>query len=382
MTRTPFCLWIFVTGLLLHTAAMAQQQSEQEKKKDAFNRLFRDKKTSAPKPQTVKITMRDGLRFDPPRFEGKPGADVVVSLENLDSTDQMHNFVLVKPGRRDAVVNAALQLADKGPALQFVPPGNDVLASSKLLAPEKKDSLRLTLPQEAGIYPFVCTFPGHGLVMYGAAYVGVKMPSLKQDKNIPATAVQTFIAGGGRRPFVQRIFMPGSGPAAIAIALPGELNACWDAGACRMRYVWRGEFIDATQNWAGNGKALPQPGNAPFWTAAQDEVPLRFGKPHAPAPQAKFLGYTLEKGFPTFRYMLDGVEVKERVAVNKAGSVVREFQILPAAKGDVFVSIASDPNAEAHAAWRSTAGKREGGMLHLTPEEAAAFTLTLEMIKH
>jgi azurin len=368
MFLTRLCFRHFGLVLLLHATAWGQKA---------------DKKSQPPvaaKPQTIKIAMRDGLRFDPPRFEGKPGADVVISLENLDSTDQMHNFVLVKPGKRDAIVNASLLLAEKGPALQFVPPGPEVLAASKLLAPEKKDSLRLSLPKEAGVYPFVCTFPGHGLVMYGAAYVGVKMPPLKQDKNIPATAAQTFIAGAGKRPFVQRIFMPDSGPAAIAIALPGDMNACWDAGPCRLRYVWKGEFIDATKSWAGSGKDLPKLGDKPFWIAAPDDITIRFGSADAAAPQAKFLGYTLDQGFPTFRYTFDGIEVKERIAVSKTGAVVREFKISQAT-GDVFVSVGSNPNGEGYAAWRSQTGKRDGGTLRLTPEEAAAFTLTLETIK-
>lgn len=349
-------------ALLLATPAFSQKTAEQ------------------PKPQTIKIAMRDGLRFDPPRFEGKPGADVVISLENLDSTDQMHNFVLVKPGKRDAIVHAALLLADKGLALQFVPPGSDVLAASKLLAPEKKESLRLTLPKEPGVYPFVCTFPGHGLVMYGAAYVGVKMPPVRQDNNIPSTAAQTFIAGGGKRPFVQRIFMPDSGPAAIAIALPGDLNACWDAGQCRLRYVWKGEFIDATRNWAGNGNELPTMGGKRLWTAPVDEVAIRFGKATAAAPRPKFLGYTLEQGFPIFRYTLDGVEVREKIAVDEAGNVMREMSIARAAVA-VRVGLGSNSKGKIYAVWHSTSGTRDGGTLHLTPEEATAFTLALEPIQ-
>ena len=368
MPLTRLCLRHLGLLLLLHATAWGQKAAE------------KPQPPTVAKPQMIKIAMRDGLRFDPPRFESKAGADVVISLENLDSTDQMHNFVLVKPGKRDAIVNASLLLADKGPALDFVPQGPDVLAASKLLAPEKKDSLRLSLPKEAGVYPFVCTFPGHGLVMYGAAYVGVKMPPLKQDKNIPATAAQTFIAGAGRRPFVQRIFMPDSGPAAIAIALPGDLNACWDAGQCRLRYVWKGEFIDATKTWERNGRDLPKLGDKPFWSAAPDEIAIRFGSANAAAPQVKFLGYTLDQGFPTFRYTLDGIEVKERLAVSKAGMVLREFKI-PQATGEVFVSVGSNPNGEGFAAWRSQSGKRDGGTLRLTQEEAAAFTLSLETIK-
>ena len=37
-----------------------------------------------------------------------------------------------------------------------------------------------------------------------------------------------------------RTFMPGSSPAAIAVALPGGHAYCWDAGNCRLRYAWQG----------------------------------------------------------------------------------------------------------------------------------------------
>ncbi|MCD8535592.1 MAG: hypothetical protein LR011_12735 [Verrucomicrobia bacterium] len=59
-----------------------------------------------------------------------------------------------------------------------------------------------------------------------------------------------------QRPKIQRIFMPDAGPAAIAVALPGDLSYCWDAGACQLRYVWKGQFIDPWPVWKGNGNAL------------------------------------------------------------------------------------------------------------------------------
>ena len=269
--------------------------------------------------------MRDGLRFDPPRFETKPGQEVVIALENLDSTDQMHNFVLAKPGSRESLVNASLMLADKGPAMQYVPASPSILAHSALLGPEKKAALRVTMPTEPGVYPYICTFPGHGLVMYGAAYVGVKMPPLAKDKNVPATATQSFIAGAGRRPFVQRIFMPDCGPAAIAVALPGDINVCWDAGQCRMRYAWKGGFIDATKNWAGSGKDLPQVLGEVFWRAPADEFPVRLGDAAGPKPkEVKFLGYRLVKGFPEFHYQADGVDVYESLNAEPKGTGITD----------------------------------------------------------
>ncbi len=288
------------------------------------------------RPQTIKITMRDGLRFDPPRFEVKPGHEVIISLENLDSTDQMHNFVLAKPGAREALVNASMLLAEKGPALEYVPPSTEILVHSALLGPDKKAALRMTMPTSPGVYPYVCTFPGHGLVMYGAAYVGVKMPPLAKDKNVPASATQSFIAGAGRRPFVQRIFMPDCGPSAIAVALPGDVNACWDAGQCRLRYAWKGGFIDATKNWAGSGKDLPVVLGDVFWKAPQDVFPLRIGGADAAVPKVKFLGYRLIKGFPEFHYTVDGTEVFESLnALPKGGGVTAAFRI-EKAPGQVF----------------------------------------------
>ena len=339
-------------GLALFAPALAWSQKSPESGKG---------KTAVAKPKTVQIAMRDGLRFDPPRFECAPGADMLINLANLDSTDQMHNFVLVKPGQREAIVNASLQLADQGPALQFVPHSDAILVASKLLAAEKKDSLRMTMPSEPGIYPYICTFPGHGLIMYGAAYVGVKMPPLKEDPNIPPTAAQTFVAGGGRRPFVQRIFMPDCGPAAIAIALPGEWNACWDAGQCRLRYVWKGEFIDATKNWAGSGRDLPVPGGKPVWSEAGDRFPIRLGKADAPPPRVKFLGYTLRQGLPTFRYTLDGVLVEETLGVNAAGNVTRSFGSRQAS----VLPVAGVPTQGEEGEWHWFGNKDEGLVLTL-----------------
>ena len=49
-------------------------------------------------------------------------------------------------------------------------------------------------------------------------------------------------------PVVYRTFMPGASPAAFAVALPGNQFYCWDAGECRLRYVWtKGGFIRNNQ---------------------------------------------------------------------------------------------------------------------------------------
>ena len=153
-----------------------------------------------------------------------------------------------------------------------------ILVHSEVVDPEKESQVRFTMPPQKGIYPFVCSMPGHGMIMYGAIYSGTKMPALAKDPNLPPTAVQHAIAGDGVRPFVQRIFMPESGPASIAVALPGTQNYCWDAGECRLRYVWRGDFVDASAHWRGNGKDLPVLPPAIWWRAEKEDFPLKIAR--------------------------------------------------------------------------------------------------------
>ena len=328
---------------------------------------------SSKKIRTVKLKMRDGLRFEPPRFEAKPGEALVIEIENGDTTDLTHNFLLLRPGTRETVVMAALALAEKGPAQEFIPASADILVHSQVLAPDGSAKITLTVPSEPGIYPYVCTFPGHGMIMYGALYAGVTPPPLDKDPNIPPTAAQATVAGAGKRPFAQRIFMPESGPAAIAVALIGSQNVCWDAGQCRLRYAWQGGFIDASANWAGNGMVLPVVPTKPWWHAPKDDFPLRFGAADSAAPTPKFLGYAATPTGPIFHYRAGETEVFEQVipAAGRPGIAVR-LQI-PRAKGPVFYRAANDENSK----WTSSVGTWNGSVLTLTPAQAADVTLTL-----
>ena len=332
------------------------------------------KAEGAKKPLQMKIEMREGMRFEPPRFEAQPGEEIIIDLENLDTTHQPHNFLVVQPGQREAVVQQALGLGEKGPAQDYVPANPGILVHSALLTPEGTGKIRFTLPAEKGVYPYVCTMPGHGMVMYGAIYAGVKMPPLAQDKNLPPQAALRAIVGGGDRPYVQRVFMPSAGPAAIAVALPGAQNFCWDAGECRLRYAWSGPFIDASAYWRGNGNSLAVLPAEPWWSAAKGTFPLQFGT--APG-KVKFLGYKLDGGVPEFHYRIGETEVFEKItAAPKDQGLVLRYRIPKAAQPVQFTAAAGP------AEWSSSVGKFDAGTLRLTPAQAADFTVTLAQPHH
>ncbi len=326
-------------------------------------------KSGGKKAHEVKIEMRDGLRFDPPRFSAQPGEEVVISLENADSTHQPHNFLILQPGKRDEVVQQALALGEKGPGVEYIPNNPAILVHSSLLNGEATNKVKFTAPTEKGVYPYVCTMPGHGMVMYGAMYIGEKMPALAKDKNIPTQAAQAAVPGNGERPFVQREFLPDTGPASIAVALPGEQNYCWDAAECRLRYAWPGAFIDASANWKGNGNELAVLPNEPWWRAAQDAFPLNLGVSDSPQP-VKFLGYKLEDGVPEFHYRVGTTEVFEKITALPDSSGITEHFRIPKQKKPVKFSV-----APGDAAVSSAGAASQNGVV--TPANPADFSITL-----
>src|SRR5262249_9642983 len=129
-----------------------------------------------------------------------------------------------------------------------------IIAAMPIVNPGGNARLTFTAPSTEGVYPYVCTFPGHGLVMYGVMYVArnAKLPPIAEDPNVPpvVTAATTVALA---HPTLQRTFLPDCGPAAIAVGLPGGQAYCFDATQCRMRYAWRDGFIDNATQLLGKG---------------------------------------------------------------------------------------------------------------------------------
>jgi len=83
----------------------------------------------------------------------------------------MHNLVLVKPGARFDIVTAAAVMGAEGMANSFVPESNQVLAYTPLVLPGNTYKLYFKAPTKPGKYEYICTYPGHGLTMWGTLVV-------------------------------------------------------------------------------------------------------------------------------------------------------------------------------------------------------------------
>lgn len=115
--------------------------------------------------QTVTIGTRPGMLYDVEEVKVKAGQKIALTFDNND--DMLHNLVLTAPGDAVNKVGAmALEMGLKGPELNWVPLSDQVLFHTGLLQPDTRETIYFEAP-EPGIYPFVCTFPGHYMTMRG-----------------------------------------------------------------------------------------------------------------------------------------------------------------------------------------------------------------------
>lgn len=116
----------------------------------------------------IKLDGMDDMKYDKTLFKVKAGQKITLDFKNigkLPAAAMSHNVVILKPGTDvQAFGTAAISAA----ATEHIPPAmkDDVIANTKLLGPGQSDQITFTLP-DAGVYDFICTFPGHFGTMHG-----------------------------------------------------------------------------------------------------------------------------------------------------------------------------------------------------------------------
>jgi uncharacterized cupredoxin-like copper-binding protein len=342
---------------------------------------------------TISLGVKPGLQFDVVRFRVAPGAKVKIMLTNTD--DMSHNLLITKPGARLKVVNAALALGGKGAQMNYIPKSAEVLFSIPVVAPNDIGSVVFTAPATPGIYPYVCTIPGHGFVMYGAMYVtnNKRLPDIKRDQHIPpsrrnqndTTQVVGSHAGHALNlpakakplhpyiatpPYLYRVFIDGASPAAIAVSLPQSISYCWDAGTCYLRFAWKGGFLDNSDLWKGKGDAEAKVVGTIFFRN-KTAYPLHIGNSEEVVVHYK--GYRLLNRYPEFHYTVNGTDVYELILSKPDGSgIIREFKI-----PDVTDSVSVYTSPADGVSYKASAGKWDNNRLILSSEEAKDFSLTM-----
>ena len=98
-----------------------------------------------------------------------PGQQVKLVFENTAKSPAMqHNVVFVADeGSINRVGQAAMSAADT----EYIPEDDAIIAYTPLAQPGETVEVTFTAPEEPGDYPYICTFPGHYMMMQGVMTV-------------------------------------------------------------------------------------------------------------------------------------------------------------------------------------------------------------------
>lgn len=115
----------------------------------------------------ITLEGNDLMQFDKHLFRVKAGETVKLTFHNVGEmpVESMgHNVIVLKPGTD---VNAFGGEAIKAISTDYVPLTfqSSIVAHTKLLGPDESDVIEFTL--EKGVYPYLCSFPGHYGIMQG-----------------------------------------------------------------------------------------------------------------------------------------------------------------------------------------------------------------------
>lgn len=326
----------------------------------------------------IRLATQPGkLRYDVETFAVKPGVDVALTFINND--EMQHNLLIVQ-GEEGITLKVAQKAWAMGPGAadkQFVPEMEGVvLVHSRVLNPGQQQTLHFKSPDKEGVYPYVCTLPGHAFSMKGQMVVTNNPESVKKSEAKPDEDQGVdFVLHPHHKPIIKRSFVQDGPPRAINVGIPGGINYCFDAETCTVAFGWFGAFLDIGPDWGRNAN---ERGGRPVrvlgerFDAGQPFFPIRLGGNNIPS-QVRFKGYRLNgMQAPTLEFTVNGAWVKETITPSERGIGLKyTFEMDPGLVTPVYVHL-DRSDAEVTVSH----GKWEGSWLKIEPEDIASFSLT------
>ncbi len=127
--------------------------------------------TPLPGAREIVIEAGKNLTYSVRSFRVKSGETLRITFVNPDVVP--HNWALIRTGRLEQVGDQLNRIiAEPDAALRhYIPRTDDILAYTNIVSPQERASIDFQAPSQAGVYPYVCTFPGHWKVMNGEMIV-------------------------------------------------------------------------------------------------------------------------------------------------------------------------------------------------------------------
>jgi azurin len=119
----------------------------------------------------ITIAAAKNLMYDKTELRARAGEPIRLTFNNPDAVP--HNWALVKPGALKEVGEQANKLIANpdAAASHYIPKTDKVLAYTDVVEPYATFTIYFKAPEQPGRYPYLCTFPGHWMVMNGTMIV-------------------------------------------------------------------------------------------------------------------------------------------------------------------------------------------------------------------
>ena len=140
--------------------------------------------------QVVRMqSVPEQMIFDVKWFAVQAGKPVQIVLANPDA--MQHNLVISQPGSLQEVgtKGATMPLPSDPEVKAYVPDTPLVLQATRLLNGGETDRLNFTVPAKPGEYPYLCTFPGHFIRMYGVMLVVENLEAWEAKPTVPTDPI-------------------------------------------------------------------------------------------------------------------------------------------------------------------------------------------------
>ncbi|MEP0546912.1 MAG: plastocyanin/azurin family copper-binding protein [Rhodothermales bacterium] len=111
------------------------------------------------------------MKYAQTSFTVEAGQEVTIVFENTATSEAMHHNVVVLTSNDDEVANRVGQAAMTAVDTDYIPNDPAILAHTPMSAPGETVRVSFTAPSEPGTYRYICTYPGHYVMMQGTMTV-------------------------------------------------------------------------------------------------------------------------------------------------------------------------------------------------------------------
>jgi azurin len=163
-------LFIFSILLILSCGSGEKKEKKEKFKYERTKEVLEKIPIDNPNDSKVILNSFDNMIYDKNKIEVNSGKNIVLTLNHKGKVSKEfmgHNFVLLKKGVN---VDEYAKKAVLAKSNDYIPSSDEAIAYTKMLGGGESTTINFLAP-EAGTYNYICTFPGHYMMMRGELIV-------------------------------------------------------------------------------------------------------------------------------------------------------------------------------------------------------------------